>query len=50
MFIVQISGVDSSCHTQELDAEAQQARFLATGAIDVVIVEKDSFNPSPSQP
>ena len=47
MFIIQISGVDSSCHTQEVDALAQKQRFLDDGVaeVDIAIKEKDTFEP-----
>lgn len=45
MFVVTIDGVDSSAHTLEVDAEAQKTRFEAAGASNVVIVEKDTYEP-----
>lgn len=48
MFIVQISAVDSSCHTQECDAIVQKQRFINSGisAEYIEIVEKDTFESS----
>jgi len=47
MFIIQISEIDSSCHTQECDALVQKQRFIDSGISveDIAITEKDTFNP-----
>jgi len=47
MFIIQINEVDSSCHTQEIDANIQKQRFIDSGVSesDISIVEKDTFEP-----
>lgn len=47
MFVIKINGVDSSCHTLQVDAEAQQQRFIDGGATNIEIVETDTFNPPP---
>lgn len=47
MFVVKISGNDSSCHTNECDALDQKARLIANGTAEdqITLVEQDSFNP-----
>lgn len=45
MFIVTIEGTDASAHTLEVDATAQKQRFETAGETNVVIEEKDDFNP-----
>lgn len=45
MFIITINGVDSSSHTLEIDAQIQKQRFEDSGATNVVIEEKNTFNP-----
>lgn len=47
MWVLVISGTDSSCHTQEGDANAQKALFISKGVNEsnIVIVEKETFNP-----
>lgn len=47
MFVVKIESVDRSCHTLSTDAEAQKARFIASGIAeeDIEIVEQETFNP-----
>jgi hypothetical protein len=47
MFILKISNIDSSCHTQECDALAQKEIFKALGVDEatIQIVEQDEFNP-----
>ena len=45
MWVIQISGVDKSYHTQQCDANDQKTRFIADGIseTDIVVVEKDTF-------
>ena len=45
MFIVTINGVDASSHTKSIDADVQKERFENMGETNVVIVEKDTFEP-----
>jgi hypothetical protein len=47
MWVIKINDVDSSCHTQECDANDQKVRFLVSGVAeaDIQIVEQDTFNP-----
>lgn len=45
MFIVLIDGVDTSCHSLEVDAQAQKTRFENAGASNVTIEERDTFSP-----
>lgn len=45
MFIVILDGNDASCHTLEVDATEQKTRFENLGYSNVVVVEKDTFNP-----
>lgn len=47
MWIIKISGIDSSCHTQECDALDQKVRFIENGVDEasIEIVEQDEFNP-----
>lgn len=46
MFVVTIDGVEASRHTLLVDAETQKLRFEENGAINVVIIEKDTFTPT----
>lgn len=46
MYIVQINSIDSSCHTQQIDAEYQEQIYLERGYTNIEIVEKDTFNPA----
>jgi hypothetical protein len=50
MHVVKISGVDYSCHTLEMDAEAQKQRLLNSGVSSgsITIVEQESYNPPQS--
>lgn len=45
MYIVTINGVDSSCHTLEVDAVAQKQRYEADGRTNVVVESKATFSP-----
>ena len=47
MFIVTINGLDSSCHTLELDAQAQRQRYIDSGISEAIvgIIEKNNFEP-----
>jgi len=47
MFIVRIDGVDSSSHTQEIDAKTQKERLVLSGTEEnlIEIVESSEFNP-----
>lgn len=47
MWIVKINGSDTSCHTQEADANTQKTLFIARGVneADITIVEKENFEP-----
>lgn len=45
MFVLTIAGVDSSCHTLEVDALLQKTRFETLGYNDIVLIEKDTFTP-----
>jgi len=47
MWIIKITTIESSCHTQECDALVQKERFIANGVLesDIQIVEQESFNP-----
>lgn len=49
MWIVKISGVESSGHTQQIDADAQKARLITNGTPEgnITIVEQETFNPPP---
>ena len=51
MFIIQISDIDSSCHTQECDALVQKQRLIDAGIAEetLSLVEKATFNPVPKE-
>lgn len=45
MFVITINDIDSSCHTKLEDANVQKARFENLGETNVVVVEKDTYEP-----
>lgn len=45
MYIVIINNQDASCHTLEADALVQKQRFIDSGYANVLVVEKETFNP-----
>lgn len=45
MFIVVINNIDYSCHTLETDAQIQKQLFLDRNYVDVIVEEKETFNP-----
>jgi hypothetical protein len=49
MFVIKISNVESSCHTQECDALEQKARFIESGVLEenIEIVDQSVFTPPP---
>lgn len=47
MWVIKINDIESSCHTQEGDANDHKARLIANGIAeeDIEIIEQESFNP-----
>jgi hypothetical protein len=45
MFVITIDGIDRSYHSLSVDADEQKTRFEEAGSTNVLIVEKDTFEP-----
>lgn len=47
MFVIKINGIESSAHSNEIDANRQKEIFVSAGidGANIVIVEQENFDP-----